>query len=329
MASANLSAEQECSLCWKIHSDPVMMSCGHTFCRVCIDHKLDTQEVSGDYFCPACRKRFRSRPALQRNLPLPYIAQQYQEDSKVFCTYCLDSSVPAVKACLLCDAYLCDKHLTAHNTAPEHVLLDPTISLQSRKCSTHKELIKYYCTEDDACEAADILLDVNTAHNKLVILDDRKTVFWSHRNQKRPKTPERFEGYTQVLSSQGFSSGRHSWDVDVGGSGDWKVGVCYPSIDRKGEKSMIGRNEKSWCLDRNGNQYSVIHDKKELHLPVNISSNRVRVYLDYEAGRISFYDLCDPIRLLHTFITTFTEPLHAGLDVYEGCIKIGGKNWGM
>ncbi|XP_073479296.1 uncharacterized protein [Aquarana catesbeiana] len=174
--------------------------------------------------------------------------------------------------------------------------------------------------------AADILLDVNTAHNILYISDDRKIVSWSHRNQNRPETPERFQYCPQVLSSRSFSSGRYYWDVDVGGSDWWIVGMCYPSIERGGEQSLIGYNNKSWSLRWKENQYEVRHDSKWILLPTNIPSNRVRIYLDYEAGRISFYDLCDPIRHLHTFTTTFTEPLHGGIRVCKGHIKICGGN---
>ncbi|KAM5157535.1 E3 ubiquitin-protein ligase TRIM21-like [Mantella aurantiaca] len=179
-------------------------------------------------------------------------------------------------------------------------------------------------------EAADILLDVNTAQNNLYISDDRKTASRSDIMQNHPETPERFQGlYAQVLSSQSFSSGRHYWDVDVGGSVDWTVGMCYPSIDRRGgEQSLIGWNNKSWGLYRNKNQYWMRHDSDSILLSTDISSNRVRIYLDYEAGRISFYDLCDPIRHVHTF-TTFTEPLHAGIYVYGGSLKICGGNRGM
>ncbi|PIO34096.1 hypothetical protein AB205_0147010, partial [Aquarana catesbeiana] len=130
--------------------------------------------------------------------------------------------------------------------------------------------------------------------------------------QNRPKTPERFRDYPQVLSSQSFSSGQHYWDVDVGGSENWRVGVCYPSIDRTGGEACIGKNDKSWCLARNGQTYWRKPYSNVIHIIGNIS-NTVRIYLDYEAGRISFYDLCDPIRHLHTFTTTFTEPLHAVL----------------
>ncbi|XP_068111086.1 E3 ubiquitin-protein ligase TRIM39-like [Hyperolius riggenbachi] len=175
-------------------------------------------------------------------------------------------------------------------------------------------------------QPADILLDVTTANNELHISDDRKTASWSHRKQHRPETPERFQDYPQVLSNRSFSSGRHYWEVDVGGSESWAVGLCYPSIDRRDKQSEIGWNNKSWGLGRVDNQCLVIHDRKQIQLPGGISSDRVRICLDYEAGQISFYALCDPIRHLHTFTATFTEPLHAGLYVWRGCIKISGGN---
>ncbi|PIO34144.1 Nuclear factor 7, ovary [Aquarana catesbeiana] len=437
-----------------------------------------------------------------------------QKESGVFCTHCVDSPVPAVRSCLHCEVSLCDKHLRVHKTSPEHVLCDPTLSMESRKCSIHNKMLEYYCTEDGACvcvscslagehrghqvemledasgkkketlrnvlqklltkreeteervqslqehswkveeeaagdtervtalfedlrrrledlekrvleeisgraervfisildftrdleikkeelsrkmchieelcnvtdpltvlqesdtgdlcdtedgdnedrerheellhdggglgvvgvlhtglsdiitkvnvyfpirESSDILMDVNTAGNELQISEHRKTASRSYIDQNHPEKPERSQDCPQVLSSQSFSSGRHYWDVDVGGSDEWVVGMCYPSIERRGRKSEIGKNKKSWGLDRSGNQYFVIHDSKDIPLPTNLSSNRVRIDLDYEAGRISFYDLCVPIRHLNTFTTTFTEPLHAVFNVLKGCIKI-------
>ncbi|XP_068121803.1 E3 ubiquitin/ISG15 ligase TRIM25-like [Hyperolius riggenbachi] len=178
-------------------------------------------------------------------------------------------------------------------------------------------------------EAADILLDENTAGKHLHISDDRKTASWSDRKQNDLKPPQRFQ-YAQVLSSQSFSSGRHYWEVDVGGSERWRVGMCYPSIARRGDQSVIGNNNKSWCLCRSHNLYSWIHNGKEIWLPDGIPSARVRlrICLDYEAGQISFYALCDPIRHLHTFTAAFTEPLHAALciAISGGFIKIDGRN---
>ncbi|KAG8550549.1 hypothetical protein GDO81_023950 [Engystomops pustulosus] len=172
---------------------------------------------------------------------------------------------------------------------------------------------------------ADILLDVNTAHNNLHMSDDLKTATWTQEEQNRPETAERFQ-YYQVMSSRRFTSGRHYWDVEGSRSGRWRVGMCYPSIDRRGRQSCIGYNKKSWSLMGNNNKYSVIHDGKVIQLRDNISSDRVRICLDYEAGELSFYELCDPIRHLHTFTTTFTEPLHAALCVFYPLFG-SGSNW--
>ncbi|XP_063306932.1 E3 ubiquitin/ISG15 ligase TRIM25-like [Pelobates fuscus] len=169
--------------------------------------------------------------------------------------------------------------------------------------------------------ASDMLLDVNTAANNVTVSGDMKTVSWSRIKQSRPETPERFQDY-QVLSSRSFSSGRHYWEVESSESGQWMVGMAYRSIDRKGGQSLIGYNNKSWGWGRSwwyNNQYYVRHDSKDIELPPPPpSSRRFWISLDYEDGRLSFYELCDPIRHLHTFTATFTEPLHAIFGIYGG-----------
>ncbi|KAG9467416.1 hypothetical protein GDO78_014986, partial [Eleutherodactylus coqui] len=532
MASAAVRDELLCSICLSTYTDPVMLRCGHNFCRVCIHQVLDTQGKSGVYSCPECRQRSQKRPALMRNLALRNIVESFlitptQTEAGIFCTYCVDFPVPAAKSCLHCEASLCEKHLRVHSKSAEHVLSEPRANLENRKCSVHKKILEYYCTEDAACicvtcslagehqghrlemldeasekkkerlrnvlqkltirreeteervrsleerrrkaqeEAAgeaervtalcrdirrrldnlekralseisrqekeesllsstliqkleiqkdklskkmrhmeelcnmtdsltvlqepdtgdlcdpeeeggnedtmehdggdgdtrghdeghedtgghdkplhdldgpdvavisdtlhtlddiirgirrgiyaegpvDILLDVSTAGNKIHISDNRKTATGTQENQKRPETAERFQ-YNQVMSSQRFSSGQHYWDVEIRRSGYWRVGMCYPSIDRRRRQSYLGDNNKSWCLRRFNNQYSVIHDREEIPLPDNFTSNRFRICLDYEDGRLSFYELCDPIRHLHTIAASFSEPLHAAL----------------
>ncbi|XP_068120296.1 E3 ubiquitin-protein ligase TRIM39-like [Hyperolius riggenbachi] len=178
-------------------------------------------------------------------------------------------------------------------------------------------------------QPADIFLDVNTANNKLDVPYDGKTVSWTGRSKNHSETSGTFQDYPQVLSSQSFSSGRHYWEVDVGQSENWSIGVCYPSIERRGDRSGFGNNSKSWVLRRENNQYLMMHDWKVNRLPDKIPSGRIRICLDYEAGQISFYALCDPIRHLHTFTAAFTEPLHAALLVERGYIQISGRNYNM
>ncbi|OCU02374.1 hypothetical protein XELAEV_18008137mg [Xenopus laevis] len=167
----------------------------------------------------------------------------------------------------------------------------------------------------DMLEATDMFLDINTAGN-VYVSRDRKSAYYSiMKDQCRPLTLKRFK-VPQMLSTRSFSSGQHYWEVEGSESGSWGVGVAYPSIERVGEQSGIGENNKSWCLFRWwNNTYSVRHDKKNTELPHVPSCNRIRISLDYEAKRLSFYELSEPIRHLHTFTSSFTEPLHASFSI--------------
>ncbi|KAM4698394.1 E3 ubiquitin/ISG15 ligase TRIM25-like [Rhinophrynus dorsalis] len=156
MASADLREELNCSICLSIYTDPVTLQCGHNFCQDCIVSVLDTQEGSGVYSCPECRAEYQQRPALQRNMKLCNIVERFlsthpdQEETTIFCTYC-DSQTPAVKTCLQCEASLCANHLKKHTKSSDHILMQPTASLESRKCPIHKKLLEYYCSLDGAC----------------------------------------------------------------------------------------------------------------------------------------------------------------------------------
>ncbi|XP_077345412.1 E3 ubiquitin/ISG15 ligase TRIM25-like [Lithobates pipiens] len=174
---------------------------------------------------------------------------------------------------------------------------------------------------------ADITLDEETAHNNIYILDDRKTARTVARNINRSLTRNRFAGMIkQVMSSESFSSGRHYWDVDIRGSSHWRVGFCYPSIDRTQNCSEIGSNYLSWCLEGKSNQLSVKYGNNSTILDHNFLVAKVRINLNYEAGQISFYELGIPFQHLHTFTATFAAPIHAALYLGEGCIKICREN---
>ncbi|OCT58311.1 E3 ubiquitin-protein ligase TRIM11 [Xenopus laevis] len=166
-------------------------------------------------------------------------------------------------------------------------------------------------------EATDLALDTNTAANNVSISSDRKCVSFSRTDQRRPKTPERFECF-QALSTKSFTSGRHYWDMEVSKLWCWAVGVAYSSIGRKGAQFYLGNNNKSWCLyiSEENNIYIVRHNREDIALPHRRSCRRIRISLDYEAGCLSFHELSEPIRHLHTFTVSFTEPLHVALSVW-------------
>ncbi|XP_075701364.1 E3 ubiquitin-protein ligase TRIM11-like [Rhinoderma darwinii] len=170
-------------------------------------------------------------------------------------------------------------------------------------------------------QTQDIVLNVNTASNDIHISGDLKSASGSEFMQNRPKLPERFQ-YNQVLSTGNFSSGRHFLEVGTGHTGNWRLGLASPEIARKGYHALIGHSNKSWGLCRYLNQYFVIHDRKVIPVPHKPSSQRLGIFLDYEAGRIGFYELCDPIRHLYTYVATFNEALHVIIGVYTGWVRI-------
>ncbi|XP_069838295.1 E3 ubiquitin/ISG15 ligase TRIM25-like [Dendropsophus ebraccatus] len=515
MASAELREELNCSICLSLYTDPVSLRCGHNFCRSCIVQVLDTQDGAGGYSCPDCRAEYPERPALEKNRKLGNIVERFlstqpdMEETRIFCTYCTKSPVPAVKSCLQCETSMCQEHLAAHNRSVNHSLMEPTASFESRKCSTHNEVLKYYCPVDNACicvscwvagdhkghdvelldvasekekeklrsvieklksereeagrrvqklkhhgreqeekssaltervtglftdlrkkldnvekrilgeisrqkgevsvsvcdlvrqvelhkedltekmnqleglcnitdpltflqeditsgdisdgscdvisdvrdaqcldeaivsqmvhrglghfaddltdmkikrqfsvmEKSDILLDIETAHNNVIISQDLRSASYTATSQNRPDGPKRFKT-CQVFSSRSFSSGRHYWEVDVSQAKEWLIGAAGESLERKvvGNESYIGYNEKSWAVYENNGfhaWHNNIHKKLVSDSPVRV----VGIYLDYEAGRLSFYQLCDPVIHLHTFSTTFTEPLYAAFFI--------------
>ncbi|XP_067834960.1 E3 ubiquitin/ISG15 ligase TRIM25-like [Heptranchias perlo] len=152
-------------------------------------------------------------------------------------------------------------------------------------------------------------LDPKTVNWNLVLSDDLRSVTWTEWEQPYPPHPERFKDRPQVLCSQSFSSGSHSWDVETDGK-DWGIGIVCGSVEREGDESNLRLSRKSWCLDfYDDDSFRAYHNSQFTALPLNWSISRIRVQLDYEAGTLSFHRVTDSLRHLHTFQTTFTEPV--------------------
>ncbi|XP_040214339.1 E3 ubiquitin-protein ligase TRIM39-like [Rana temporaria] len=178
MASAALGDELSCSLCRNLYTEPVSLRCGHNFCRDCMVTFLDTQRGPGVYFCPECRQEYTECPNLEKNKKLYNIVEYFRstqpktEKTKIFCTYCLDSPLPASKTCLHCETSLCEKHLVAHNKSVNHVLIEPTTSFAAIKCPIHKEILKYYCTQENVCICMSCWVAGDHVGHKMVLFNE-------------------------------------------------------------------------------------------------------------------------------------------------------------
>uniref|UniRef100_A0A8C7WEK6 Uncharacterized protein n=1 Tax=Oncorhynchus mykiss TaxID=8022 RepID=A0A8C7WEK6_ONCMY len=150
-----------------------------------------------------------------------------------------------------------------------------------------------------------VILDPNTASSWLSLSDDLTSVSRTAPKQQLPDNPERFMKYTTILGSKGFSSGKHSWEVELGDRPCWIMGVAKESIDRKGE--LFASPEYGiWAIRQDSCKYS---NGKGETLLLKKKPQRIRVQLDYDQGEVSFYDSKD-MTLIYTHKDTFTETLY-------------------
>ncbi|CAI7935019.1 E3 ubiquitin-protein ligase TRIM7-like, partial [Podarcis lilfordi] len=144
-----------------------------------------------------------------------------------------------------------------------------------------------------------VTLDPDTAHPRLILSDDRKSVSWGGVCQDLPKDPGRFDTWPYVMGCEGFTAGRHFWEISVGSEWEWAVGVARESVKRKG-KFIAGPKERIWRIGKWSDQYTVSTRNGRPVLILGGEPKRIRVTLNCEGGRVSLYD-ADTAALLYSF----------------------------
>ncbi|XP_072094799.1 zinc-binding protein A33-like [Mobula birostris] len=163
----------------------------------------------------------------------------------------------------------------------------------------------------DAINRVSVTLDVETASPYLEVSEDRKSVRFTVTRRNLPDTGKRFTFWACVLGSEGFTSGRHYWEVEVTGIRVWCLGVAAESVERK---TRVGLRPETgfWVIGRVGD---VLHRDcdvfdDEPRLPDGPIPGRVGVYLSYQSGTVSFYN-AETKSHLHTFTgNKFTGKLY-------------------
>ncbi|XP_059841170.1 zinc-binding protein A33-like [Hypanus sabinus] len=167
----------------------------------------------------------------------------------------------------------------------------------------------------DAINRVSVTLDVETLNPRLEVSEDRKSVRCTGNWSDLPDTGKRFTDWPCVLGLEGFTSGRHYWEVEVARNQEWCLGVATESVERKGGVRLspetgfwvIGREDD--VLHQNCDEFGVLHSP-ESRLPAGPIPGRVGVYLSYESGTVSFYN-AETKSHLHNFNgNKFTEKLY-------------------
>ncbi|KAL0198277.1 hypothetical protein M9458_006817, partial [Cirrhinus mrigala] len=136
----------------------------------------------------------------------------------------------------------------------------------------------------------DVTLDPDTAHPDLILSNDGKQVSDGDIKRDVPDSPERFDRCVFMLGKEGFSSGRFYFEVQVRNKTEWDLGVARESVIRKGDITLTPQDGYWTVWMRNGNEYEVLVGPSVV-LSLRVKHQKVGVFVDYEEGLVSFYDV--------------------------------------
>ncbi|XP_041107372.1 zinc-binding protein A33-like [Polyodon spathula] len=166
-----------------------------------------------------------------------------------------------------------------------------------------------------------VTLDPNSAAPWLILSEDLTSVRVSDEKEQLPHNPERFDTSVCVLGSEGFTSGKHCWDVEVGNKTAWNLGVTNESSQRKGSIT-VNPGAGYWIIAlTDGDQYWAC-TSPWTQLTVEKKPQKIRVQLDCDGGEVAFFDSSD-MRPLYTFKHRFTERM---FPYFCPCLNKDGKN---
>ncbi|XP_053089229.1 butyrophilin subfamily 1 member A1-like [Pangasianodon hypophthalmus] len=185
----------------------------------------------------------------------------------------------------------------------EHVLAEKKLFAERQRRSMEADLAEMKKF------AVDVTLDPDTAHPLLILSADGKQVTCGDTEQDLPDTPQRFTSYPCVVGKQSFSSGRFYYEVQVRGKTDWTLGVVRENINRKQWIPWKPQNGFWTVALRNENQYKACAGPS-VPLTLREKVEKVGVFVDYEEGLVSFYDVKSSSHIYSFTAQSFTEKLY-------------------
>ncbi|XP_059736588.1 butyrophilin subfamily 2 member A1-like isoform X3 [Bos taurus] len=155
-------------------------------------------------------------------------------------------------------------------------------------------------------QTVNLTLDAATAHPALFLSEEGRRVTWQEPRQDLPSCSQRFTSLTCVLGQLHVSSKRYFWEVEVGDAHSWDLGVCRDNVTRNGRVKMSPQNG-FWAIRLYEGEYWGL-TSPETYLTLKEKPCRLGVFLDYEAGDVSFYNMADG-----SHIFTFSEQAFYGV----------------
>uniref|UniRef100_H2ZVD3 Uncharacterized protein n=1 Tax=Latimeria chalumnae TaxID=7897 RepID=H2ZVD3_LATCH len=149
-------------------------------------------------------------------------------------------------------------------------------------------------------------INPNRTHLNLIVSDQKTHVQWSNKWQKVHDNQEKFIWHSVALISEGFTSGKYYWEIEVGEHSCWCLGVVRGSAVRKKYIEASPANG-FYCLNKLLGYW--VYCPRWTCLPLTVEARKIRVCLDYEGGQVSFYN-ADNMSHIYTYTDTFTDKMY-------------------
>ncbi|KAK7889410.1 hypothetical protein WMY93_024970 [Mugilogobius chulae] len=270
--------------------ESVSCTCGHGYCVFCIKKYIDTQKVRESLESSEVESLVAAHLELEdveeareklRSSLFEYFSKEVQLSRRVSGQIC-------------------------RNSQP---LEEAIIKVLQPDFDTRDEFIQY---------SHDVTLDPDTAHNYLALSEANNQVTNIGRSQGYLDGPDRFDFFWQILSVDSLAKRSY---FELKWNGPWiYVALAYYSLQRHGNTKAcgLGGNKESWALFSRQNRYKFWHDEKSTQVTCPVESPRIGVYLDFEAGVLTFYSVQDEeMTAIHRVQTKFTQALRVGLWMAE------------
>ncbi|XP_032903248.1 butyrophilin subfamily 3 member A3-like isoform X2 [Amblyraja radiata] len=150
-----------------------------------------------------------------------------------------------------------------------------------------------------------IQLEIEAGVTQLTVSKDGKSVTAKEMEKNPPNNYAMVKASEWARGTEGFSSGKKYWEVEVAGNRKWTLGVVAGTVNNAGDLEI----KHDWTIGQSEKKIQA-NLAKPLDITYHEFPSKIGVYLDYDSRVVSFF-IANSKSFLHTFTECeFTEKVY-------------------